>query len=51
MHDALDELMLNTAQMHDASHFSWHCFPIDLASLDFDQTIINGTWEEIDSHK
>ena len=51
VHDAPDELMLNTARMHDASHFSWHRFPIDLASLDFDQTIMNGTREEIDSRK
>lgn len=51
VHNAPEELMLNTARMHDAFHFSWHRFPIDLASLDFNQAILNGTREEIDSRK
>jgi hypothetical protein len=51
VHDTPDELMLNTARMHDASHFSWHRFPIDLASLDFSLAIMNGAQQEIDSRK
>jgi hypothetical protein len=49
--DTLGELMLNTARMHNASHFSWHCFPVDLTSLDFNLAIMNGAQQEIDSRK
>jgi hypothetical protein len=51
VHDTLGELMLNTARMHDASHFSQHHFPVDLTSLDFNLAIMNGAQQEINSHK
>jgi hypothetical protein len=51
VHDTPGELMLNTAQMHDVSHFSRHRFPVDLTSLDFNLVIMNGTQQEIDSRK
>lgn len=43
--------MLNTARMHDASHFSWHRFPVDVTSLDFNFAIMNGAQHEVDSRK
>lgn len=43
--------MLNTARMHDASYFSLHRIPIDIASLDFNLAILTGTQKEIDSRK
>ena len=43
--------MLNTARMHDASYFSSHRIPIDIASLDFNTAIMTGAQNEIDSRK
>ena len=51
VHNAPEDLILNTAQMHDASHFSWHRFPVDVASLDFNFAIMNGAQHEVDSRK
>lgn len=47
VHNMPGELMLNTAWMHDTSHFSWHHFPIDTTSLDFNLVIMNGAQQEI----
>lgn len=51
VHDAPEDLILNTARMHDAAHFSWHRFPIDLTSLNFSSAIMTGAQQEIDSRK
>jgi hypothetical protein len=51
VHDTPGELMLNTARMHDAYHFSQHRFPINITSLDFNEAIMNGAQKEIDSRK
>lgn len=51
MHDTSEDLMLNTARMHDASHFSRHRTPIDIASFDLNLAIMNGVQQEIDSRK
>ncbi len=51
MHDNPEDLLLNTARMHDASHFSRHRIPIDIASLDLNLAIMNGAQQEVDSRK
>jgi hypothetical protein len=51
VHDTPEDLMLNTARMHDASHFSHHRIPIDITTLNFDLAIMNGVKREVDSHK
>ena len=51
VHDVPEDLALNTARIHDASHFSWHRFPIDIVSLNFNTAIMNGAQQEIDSRK
>lgn len=51
VHDTPEDLLLNTARMHDASHFSWHRIPIDSTSLDFNLAIMTGAQQEVDSRK
>ncbi len=51
VHNAPEDLLLNTTQMHDASHFSWHCVSIDVTALDFNSAIMNGAQQEVDSCK
>lgn len=51
VHNTPEDLLLNTARMHDAAHFSWHRFPIDIASLNINLAIMNGAQQEVDSRK
>lgn len=53
MHDSgtSEDLVLNTARMHDASQFSWHRISTDIASLDYNSAIMAGAQKEVNSRK
>jgi hypothetical protein len=51
VHNNPEDLMLNTARMHDVSHLSQYRIPIDIASIDFNSAIMNGAQQEVDSRK
>ncbi|KAI9435019.1 hypothetical protein BJY52DRAFT_1131296, partial [Lactarius psammicola] len=51
VHNAPEDLLLNTAQMRDAAHFDQYHFPIDITLLNFNSAIMDGAQQEIDSCK